>query len=184
MSFGLSKPAINVPVLTTTRLRLRAHELEDFEPSAVMWGDAEVVRHVGGRPFTREESWARYLRYPGLWALLGYGFWLAEEKGTQRFVGDVGFGDFKRAIEPKLEGEPEAGWVLARHAQGKGYATEAMGAVLAWADQRLKGRASVCMIDTGNASSIRVADKLGYREFARTDYKEKAVILYRRESKG
>lgn len=184
MSLGLSKPAINIPVLTTTRLRLRAHEFADFNAWAAIWGDAEVARFVGGRPQTRDEAWLRFLRFPGLWQFLGYGYWLAEEKGTHRIVGDVGFGDFKRAIEPKLEGEPEAGWVLARHAQGKGFATEAMGAVLAWADQRLKGRATVCMIDTGNAPSIRVADKLGYREFARTDYKEKNVILYRRESKG
>lgn len=184
MSLGLGKPAVNIPVLTTTRLRLRPHELGDFNAWAAMWGDAEVTRHVGGKPQTRDEAWLRFLRFPGLWHFLGYGYWLAEEKGTQRFVGDVGFGDFKRAIEPKLEGEPEAGWVLAKHAHGKGYATEAMGAVLAWADQRLKGRASVCMIDEGNAPSIRVAGKLGYREFARTHFKEKAVILYRRQSKG
>ena len=41
----------------TERLVLRVPTLDDFEESAAMWSDETVVRHIGGRPFTREESW-------------------------------------------------------------------------------------------------------------------------------
>jgi RimJ/RimL family protein N-acetyltransferase len=43
------------PILETDRLRLRAHTAEDFAASAAMWGDPDVTRFIGGRPFTREE---------------------------------------------------------------------------------------------------------------------------------
>src|SRR5690606_7603589 len=101
-----------VPVLETERLRLRGHAMPDFESVAAMWGDPEVVRFISGKPSTREESWARMLRYPGHWSLLGYGFWLIEEKESGRFVGEGGFADFMRAIEPPFDA-PEQGWALA-----------------------------------------------------------------------
>jgi hypothetical protein len=34
--------------------------------------------------------------YIGHWALMGFGYWVIEEKATGEFVGDVGFADFKR----------------------------------------------------------------------------------------
>ena len=53
--------------------------------------DAAVVRHIGGRPFPAEETWAKMLRYAGLWPLLGFGYWAIEEKASGRYTGDVGF---------------------------------------------------------------------------------------------
>jgi hypothetical protein len=35
----------------------------------------DVTRHIGGKPYTEEESWARFLRYFGHWLLLGFGYW-------------------------------------------------------------------------------------------------------------
>jgi RimJ/RimL family protein N-acetyltransferase len=37
-------------------------------------------------------------------------------------------------MQPSLGSAPEAGWVMAPRAHGKGYATEAVRAALAWAD--------------------------------------------------
>ncbi|WP_425148538.1 GNAT family N-acetyltransferase [Deinococcus sp.] len=42
-------------ILTTERLILRPHTLEDFADNAAMWGDEQVTRQIGGRPFTPEE---------------------------------------------------------------------------------------------------------------------------------
>src|SRR3546814_18541859 len=64
-----------IPVLTTERLLLRAPSADDLDASAAMWSNPEVVRHIGGKPFTREEVWSRILRARGLWSMLGYGFW-------------------------------------------------------------------------------------------------------------
>ncbi len=67
-SFFFSK---TVPVLETERLQLRGHRLEDFVQCAAMWADPLVIRYIGGKPLTEEESWTRFLRYVGHWSL-GY----------------------------------------------------------------------------------------------------------------
>jgi RimJ/RimL family protein N-acetyltransferase len=169
------------PTIETARLRLRAHRTEDFADCAAMWGDAAVVRHIGGRPFPAEETWAKMLRYAGLWPLLGFGYWAIEDRASGRYAGDVGFADFKRAVQPPLDGTPEIGWALMPWAQGRGLATEAVGAAVGWGDRHLGARATACMIDPDNAASIRVAAKCGYREFARATYKGQPTILFRRD---
>lgn len=177
MEAGVSTAA---PVMETARLRLRGHRIEDLGDVAAMWGDPEVVRHIGGRPFSTEESWSKILRYAGLWPLLGYGYWAIEERASGRFVGEAGFADFRREIEPSFDGMPEAGWVLASWAHGKGFATEAVSAAVAWADRHLGGRQTACIIVPAHAASIRVAEKCGYREFVRATYKGHETVMFRR----
>lgn len=167
------------PVLETERLRLRGHRLADFDAVAAMWADPNVTRYIGGKPSTREESWARMMRYPGHWALMGYGFWLIEEKDTGRVVGEAGFADLKREIEPRFE-NPEHGWALASWAHGRGFGSEALTAQLGWAEKHFGPTPFVCMIDPDNGPSIRLAEKHGYREFARSSYKGAPTILFRR----
>ncbi len=173
-------PSIVAPTLETTRLTLRGHREGDFDDSAAMWAEPEVARHIGGRPFTREESWSRLLRYIGHWSALGFGYWVVIEKASGRFVGEVGFSDFKRELVPSLEGAPEIGWVLAPWAHGKGYATEAVGAAVAWGATSFTSPRTVCLIDLDNAASIRVAGRCGYEEYGRTSYKGTPVILFQR----
>ncbi len=169
-----------VPIIETERLRLRGHTLADFDASAAMWADPEVTRFIGGKPSTREDSWARMTRYPGHWALLGYGFWLVEEKASGRFVGETGFGNFMRTIDAPFT-EPEQGWAMATWSHGQGFANEAVAATIRWG-QRHFGRDTsfVCMISPENAPSIRLAERNGYREYARTTYKDAPTILLRR----
>lgn len=166
--------------LESERLTLRRHVVDDFDDSAAMWADPVVTRHIGGKPFSREESWTKLLRYVGHWHVVGFGYWVVREKGSQRFVGEVGFADFKRDMQPSLEGSPETGWVLAAHAHGKGYATEAVRTALGWCDARFGAKRTVCIIDPDNVASIRVAAKCGYQERARTTYKGASVILFQR----
>jgi RimJ/RimL family protein N-acetyltransferase len=169
-----------VPTLTTARLTLRGHTIADFAESAAMWGDPEVTRYIGGRPFSEEEAWARLLRYIGHWALLGFGYWVVRETATNRFVGEVGFVDYRREMTPPLAGAPEIGWVLAPAVHGHGFAAEAVGAILAWGETRFRGARTVCLIDPGNARSIRLAEKCGYRELIRTTYRGEPTIVLER----
>lgn len=173
---------MDIPVLETDRLILRGHRLADFDALAAMWADPSVVRHIGGKPSTRDESWARLLRYAGHWSLLGFGFWAVELKESGAFVGDLGFADWQRDAMPSLGGLPEGGWVFTAAAHGRGLASEALAAALAWSDRHLAGRATTCMIDVGNVASVRVARKAGYREFEQTSFKGSPVLLFRRPS--
>ena len=168
------------PTVETERLRLRAHGVDDLPFCAAMWRDEAVVRFIGGRAFTREEVWARMLRYTGMWTMVGHGFWAIEEKASARLVGEVGVMEARRDIEPSFEGEPEIGWALVPVAHGKGYASEAVGAALAWADRYLDAPCQVCIIDPGITASIRLAEKFGFRERALTTYHGGETIQFER----
>ncbi len=168
------------PILETERTLLRPHRLDDFDAYCAMWADPEVFRFIGGRARDREESWQRFLRHFGLWSLLGFGFWAVEDKVSHRFIGEVGFHDLKREIEPSIEGVPESGWALLPDVHGKGLATEIMRRVLAFGDETLRAPRTVCLVDPENVASLGVAHKCGYREFARTDYHDHATILLER----
>jgi len=169
-----------VPVIETKRLRLRGHALADFDSSAAMWANPEVTRYIGGKPSTREESWRRFMTFPGMWTLLGYGYWLFEEKDSGAYVGEGGFAHFKRDVGVHALDAPEHGWALTPAMHGKGYAFEAATAQLAWAEKHFGRSDFVCLIAPQNAASLKLADSLGYREFARTAYKGDPTILLRR----
>jgi len=169
-----------VPVITTDRLTLRGHRLDDFAECVAMWSDPDVTRYIGGRPFTEEEIWTRLLRYAGHWALIGFGYWIVRETATDRFVGEVGFAEYRRDIVPSITGAPELGWVLVPAAQGQGYATEAVRAVIAWGETHFDPARTVCLIDPRNVPSLRVAEKAGFKEFARALYKNQSTIIFDR----
>lgn len=167
-------------VVQTQRLTLRGHRLEDFEHCYAMWSNPEVTRFIGGKPSTEQQTWMRLLSYAGHWALLGFGYWVIEETATQRFVGEIGFADFKRDIAASMKGVPELGFALAPEFHGKGYATEAVQAVLAWSEKHLSAPRTVCLIAPENAASIRVAEKCGYTVFERATFNgEPALFLER-----
>ncbi len=172
--------AASIPVVETERLILRGHRPSDYAACAAMWADPVVTRYIGGTPSTAQAAWVKLLTYVGHWSLLGFGYWAVEEKATGTFVGELGFADFKRAMEPPIDGTPELGWALATHFHGRGYATEAVGAAVAWGDAHFGAARTVCLIDPDNAASIRVAEKCGYRELQRTTYKDKPTLLFAR----
>ncbi|WP_264211115.1 GNAT family N-acetyltransferase [Leisingera thetidis] len=150
------------PVLETDRLILRPHQSQDFDAVAALWADPEVVRYISGTPATAEESWARLLRYIGHWQALGYGYWAVTLRGSGRFIGETGFADFQRAMQPPLAGVPEAGWVLATEVHGQGIATEAVRRIHQWAEEATQWTETACIFDPSHAVSQKVARKLGY----------------------
>jgi RimJ/RimL family protein N-acetyltransferase len=165
------------PELVTPRLVLRGHRAGDLADCLAMWRDPEVVRFIGGRPSSEEDAWARILRYLGHWRACGYGFWIVHDRAGG-FVGEVGVADFKRAIAPEHACAHEAGWVIATAAAGRGLATEAMTAALAWCDGVLGAPRVTAVIEADNASSIRVAQKCGFHRAGSTTYKGDAVDIY------
>lgn len=170
---------MNIPVIETSRLRLRGHRPGDLDATAAMWADPRVTRFIGGCVFSREESWARLLRYTGHWAWFGHGFWAIEHRDERTFLGALGFADFKRGI-PAFGSFPEIGWSLTVDAQGHGYASESVRAASAWGDANLGVAKTVCLIDPGNTASIRVAQRCGFSVTGTVEYKDAPSLSFER----
>ncbi len=167
------------PRLETDRLILRGRRLDDFPAIAAMLADPAVTAHLGFAPLARDEAWMRFARAAGMWALVGYGPFLVEEKSTGAVVGDIGPGDFKRAASPGPE-PPEFSWIVAPRFQGRGYASEALAVSIDWMAQTAPGRAFSCIIEPSNVASLRLAEKGGFRDVARVVDRGAELILLRR----
>lgn len=170
----------NIPVIETERLRLREHRIGDLSDCVSMWADPAITRYTIGNPSTEQRTWIRMLGYLGHWSMLGYGYWAVADKASDRFIGELGFADFKRDIQPSISGIPELGWALASHAHGKGYATEALKAAIEWGERNLPGDRIVCIISPSNVASLRVAEKLSFKEVCRTTKNAESELLFER----
>jgi RimJ/RimL family protein N-acetyltransferase len=167
------------PTLTTERLSIEPISLAHWEHYAAAWADPRMTVFIGGEPRSRNVSWGKMLQGIGMWPLLGYGYWSFVERASGRFVGNGGLAQFERGIE-ELEGFPEAGWAFIPDAWGKGYATEAMTAILLWADGQGLGEIR-CIIEPGNTASRNVAGKLGFTKCAESHDVIGDLFIYRRE---
>ena len=166
------------PRIETERLVLRQFTPHDLDSLVAMWASPEVVRYIGGVPLTREDTWRRQLAACGQWMFNGFGYWIVEMDG--RIVGQAGLADFKREMEPGIEGEPELGYVFDASVHGQGVAYEACSAILAWADATLGAPSYPAIIDARNEPSIRLAEKLGFTKQADATYRGEPIALFRR----
>lgn len=147
--------------LRTDRLLLRPWRAQDREPFAAMNADPEVMEHYPA-PLTRAQSDALVGRIEAHFAAHGYGLWVVDDG---RFCGYTGlsWAGFAAPFNPSLE----VGWRLARHAWGKGYATEAGRAALHRGLTEVERVTSFTALR--NSRSIRVMEAIGMRrdrEFA------------------
>jgi RimJ/RimL family protein N-acetyltransferase len=169
------------PVLEAARLRLRAFRADDVDAQAAMLADPVVMTHLGGQPLAREDAWRKLLNGAALWSLFGYGYWAVERREDDRFIGQVGFADFKRDMTPSIEGLPEMGWLFAADTFGQGYASEAVAAGLDWIDRTLAPAQTVAIIAEANIASIRVAEKTGFAVREPAAYRGESILIFRRE---
>ena len=146
--------------IQTARLTLRPFEPQDFDAFAALQGDAEVARWLYNEPLGRKEARELFDRKRAGSALQAEGDWLScaiVEEATGTAVGDLAFNWVSEAHRTG-----EIGFLVAPAAQGKGYATEAAGALLNWAFaagyHRVIGR-----LEARNVASARVLEKLGMR---------------------
>ena len=145
-----------------------------------MWSDPIVTRFIGGKPSSEQQAWSRLLVYAGHWALMRFGYWAVEEKASGEFIGEVGYADYKRDIDPRMRDVPELGWAFASRVHGHGYATEAVRAVVAWGDAQFESVRTVCLIHPDNLASARVAQKCGYREFESKLFNDRPTAFFER----
>ncbi len=155
--------------LLTERLRLRRSVPEDADAISAYRSDPEVHRTQGWDRTDPESVGADIEemagRAPG--ELGGWVQFSVEERDGGRLVGDVGLS--------LADGEPgviKVGYTMSPAFQGRGYATEAVGALVAYAFDALGADVVRAYADADNTPSIRVAEKAGLRLIETFEHRE------------
>jgi len=104
-------------------------------------------------------AWAEALELDA--RLQRWGLFLVIERESGALVGDVGF---KGA--PDERGIVEIGYGIVPSRQGRGFATEAVAALIAWARLHPEAREIRAACYASNRASRRVLEKCGFRHFA------------------
>ena len=150
---ALAPTTFAIPTLETARLILRAPKPCDFEDEAAFFQTGRS--HFVGGPLPRDQVWRAFAGFLGHWGLRGFGFWALEDKATGRYMGRAGM------WYPDGWPEPELGWTLMAHAEGKGLAQAAALAARRFAYDRLGWRTAISLIAGDNRRSEALATRLG-----------------------
>jgi [ribosomal protein S5]-alanine N-acetyltransferase len=146
--------------LATPRLVLRETDLDDARAIQEYAGDIEVVRHLDWGPSTLEDTeqflaTASAAREASPRAAYHLAIVL---KASDRLIGGC-----RIEIRSPVHASGDLGYVLARHAWGRGYATEATRALLEFGFERLRLHRIWATCDVENDASARVLEKVGMR---------------------
>ncbi|MGI8931794.1 MAG: GNAT family N-acetyltransferase [Sphingomicrobium sp.] len=174
----------SAPRLETERLILREFTRADLDAHAATLGDIEVMRHISGEPLTREDSMRRIFMSVGQWPVDGIGMWAVERKSDGKLVGQVGFFDMARDMQPKIEGLPEMGWIFDTSVHGQGIAREACETALEWFDANRGPTEIPAIISEGNVPSMKLAERLGFVRQPDGVYKGESIAIFRRPARG
>lgn len=145
------------PVLQTERLILREIQYADVPDIFRLFSNPEVTRFHGTSTFMEEKQaidfvdfvQSRYREKTGI-------RWAITLKDTGDFIGTVGLNSI-------LQHRTVIGYDLAESCWGRGYMPEAVQAMLEYAFSIGLYRAQA-MVIPGNHASVRVLEKLGFRE--------------------
>jgi len=144
--------------LRTARLLLRRWRETDHAPFAVLKADPMVMEYFPDR-LTWAESDEEIARIESGFATRGYGLWALEVSATGEFVGFTGLAvpSFDAHFTPAVE----VGWRLAQSAWGKGYATEAGLAAIAFGFRDAGLDEIVSFTSAANVRSRAVMERIG-----------------------
>jgi RimJ/RimL family protein N-acetyltransferase len=164
-------------LIETERLVLRRFTEADRDAVARWNADPAFTRHLAGVQ-TREQSDEAFDRWRRHWDEHGFGLLGIEWQETGVLIGRVG-PQFHRA----WPSDPETGWALDPSWWGKGIATEAGTAAVAWAFGELDYPRVVSITTAANLASRKVMAKLGFRlhERVSSEWGELWVHLLERE---
>lgn len=148
--------AFSIPEIETERLRLRLPKASDVD-AHIAFRASERSKGVGG-PFDDASSFHHLEAIVGQWQMRGYGRWMVADRNTDEPLGVVGI------YHPLEWPEPEIGWSIYGHAEGRGIAREAAEAARGYAYGTLGWDRIVSLIMEDNARSIRLAERMGCRK--------------------
>ena len=144
-------------ILETERLILRTWTYQDAQALFEICRNAEVMLHIGDRKsYESVEKAKEFLNWAIPYQLKnGFCRWAVVEKLTGKIIGSCGFA--RREME-----EIELGYLFAREAWGKGFATEAASACLNYGLNNLGFESVVALTDIEHIKSQRVLKKIGF----------------------
>lgn len=160
-------------IIETERLILRTWSLADAAEGFRIWSDPEVMRYISdGQPHTIERTREWLGRMIAHQQRHGFCYWAVVEKGSNQLLGSCGMAHY-------LDGGPtvDFGYTLARSHWGRGLASEAAGAALRYAFENLRLPELVASVDSRNAASRRVLEKIGF-VFQRQEQLDTGVDLW------
>lgn len=159
---------VDIPILETERLVLRAPHWADFEAYAAFCA-SERSAPLGG-PYTRSAAFTRLSALIGHWHLRGYGRWMITDRKTGAPLGVTG------CLYPEGWPEPEIAWSVFDDAEGKGIAQEAATAARKYAYDNLGWRTAISCVDPANTRSVALAQRLGCREDGTFEHAEYGTL--------
>ncbi|MFJ3877817.1 GNAT family N-acetyltransferase [Streptomyces sp. NPDC090077] len=163
-------------MITTERLRLRPLTEADTDWWVGLHADEEVGRFVGR--YTREQAAIRLRAIQDQWERRGHGLCAVELRETGEPIGRSGLNWWEQFDETEI------GWTFARAHWGRGYATEAAEAVLAWGFGTLELPRITAMIHHGNTASTAVASRLGFTRLREDTVLDRPCTVYALDRDG
>ncbi len=165
-SSGVDRPRAPAQ-LRTERLLLRRWRAADRAAFAAMNADAAVMEYFPNT-LTSSESDALAERIERYIERDGYGLWAVEVPGESAFIGFVGLleTDAQMPFAPAIE----VGWRLAKDNWGRGLASEAARAAIAFGFEQLGLGELVALTAASNVRSRRVMERLGMRRDPAEDF--------------
>lgn len=159
--------AVDARPISTARLELRPHRLEDAEAWHALVSDARVIRYLSW-PMRDAAAARNHLRdrtrHTRLWQTDDFLAFGVEREG--QLIGDVSVQ--LRSVSNDMR-TVELGWVLAPQYQGHGYATEAVAAVIDLAVNSVRARMVTAVIADANDRSLALARRLGFVQVHQSD---------------
>ena len=167
--------------LSTARLVLRRWRETDRSPFAALNADPLVMEYFPDR-LTGAESDDLIAKIEAGFEMRGYGLWALEVRATGEFVGFTGLAvpSFSAHFTPAIE----VGWRLARSAWGRGYATEAGLAAIAFGFQETDLDEIVSFTTAGANIGVRQRHDLRHCGRTRGQYEQGNAARYNRSADG
>jgi RimJ/RimL family protein N-acetyltransferase len=154
--------SVHIPTVETERLRLRAPMSSDFAAYAA-FRSSDRTKVLGG-PNSRAEAFHMLCGLVGHWHIRGYGRWMVADCNTDAPLGIVGI------YFPEDWPEPEIGWSVFDHAEGKGIAHEAAVAARDYAYRVLGWTTIISLIVQDNTRSAALARRMGCEKDGQFDH--------------
>ncbi len=160
-------------VLETERLVLRTIGEGDVDEHDRTLNTPTVMALLGG-VMERHQIEARHAKGMAMFASQGFSFLFLIEKGTGDMVGYCGIKRVDNPLAPN-PGDHEIGWIIREDRWRRGYAHEAMRAVIEWAfSPRIDAAHLVALTCEANTGSWRLMEKLGMHRRADLDFADPA----------